>query len=313
MSESMMGLPLLEAPPPSRRASAQQKPIKVFPDQLYLEPTSVCNLKCTMCYTNVINGPDRRTLSYEQVTDFVSRYLDVVPPVVEAYWCGTGEAFLHKDFPRMVNRLMEYDSAVEQTIQTNGTINRLDEFTSLSRLSFSVSIDGPKDLHEWHRGPNTFERTLDFCKDALDRGCKSLLVRCLLRRDNIERLDEYHETLTDRLGPRFTVELNSPYDNTVLRPVRDFAEAIVHHDIDDSRTITTAEAVRICAEKYQGRYKIGVWDTVDNYISLNTYGVFTCCHGILKIGDIDDPIPILMQRMIDSEPNCMACAMHPCQ
>ncbi len=307
-----MELPLIDPPVPTTLL-ALQKPIKVHPEQLYLEPTSVCNLKCTMCYTNVINGPDRRTLSYEEVTDFVRRYLEVVPPVVDVYWCGTGEAFLHKDFPRMVNRVLEYGDQVKQTIQTNGTINRLDEFTSLEQLAFNVSVDGPKELHEWHRGENTFDRTMRFCRDALDRGCRSMNIRCLLRRDNIERLDEYHETLTDWLGPRFTIELNTPYNNSVLRPVRDFAEAINHHDIDDSRTITREEAFRIATEKYHGKYEICTCETVDNYISLNTYGVFTCCHGILKIGESYEPIPTLIQRMIDSKPDCMACAMHPCQ
>jgi sulfatase maturation enzyme AslB (radical SAM superfamily) len=313
MASTGMELPLIDVPALPTRRIRRQKPIKVCPEELYIEPTSVCNLKCTMCYTNVINGPDRRTLSYEEVTDFAQRYLDAVGPVVNVYWCGTGEAFLHKDFPRMVNRLLEYGPDIEQTIQTNGTIDRLDEFTSLERLSFNVSIDGPKELHEWHRGPNTFDRTLRFCKAALDRGCQSICIRCLLRRDNIERLDEYHQALTDWLGPRFTLELNPPFDNSVLRPVRDEAQAINQHDIDDSRTITTEEAVRICAEKYRGKYEICVWGTVDNYISLTTYGVFTCCHGILKIGEIVEPIPTLMQRMIDSKPRCLSCAMHPCQ
>src|SRR5262245_22110553 len=309
----MLRLPLLESPAAPARFPVQQKPVKVFPHELYLEPTSVCNLHCSMCYTNVINGPDRRTLSYDQVIGFVHRYLDAVPPVVNVYWCGTGEAFLHRDFPRMVNRLLEYGEVVEQTIQTNGTVNRLDEFTSLARIAFNVSIDGPKDLHEWHRGRNTFDRTLLFCRDALDRGCRSLNVRCLLRRDNIERLDEFHQVLTDWLGPRFTVELNPPFDNAVLRPVRDGAEAINPVSIGDSRSITEADAIRICIEKYQGRFAVGVSDTVDNYLSLTTYGVFTCCHGILKIGELEDPIPTLMQRMIDSERACVACAMHPCQ
>ena len=313
MSASRIGLGLVAVPPVPAQFPTTKKPVKVLPDQLFLEPASMCNLHCTMCYTNVINGSDRRMLSYEAVNDFVRRYVEATPPVVNVYWCGTGEAFMHQDFPRMVNRLLEYGDVIEQTIQTNGTINRLEEFTGLSRIDFHVSIDGPKDLHEWHRGANTFERTLNFCKDALERGCRSLHVRCLLRRDTIERLEEFQQVLTEWLGPRFTLELNPPYDNAVLRAVRDRAEAINHVDIDDSRTISSEEALRICAEKYHGKFEVCIRDVVHNYISLNTYGVFTCCNGILKIGDIDDPIPTLMQRMIDSEPDCLTCAMHPCQ
>ena len=57
---------------------------------------------------------------------------------------------------------------------------------------------------------------------------------------NIERLEEYQQVLTDSLGPRFTIELNPPYNNSVLRPMRDQAEAINRHDIDDSRSISRA-------------------------------------------------------------------------
>jgi len=313
MNSTGMELPLIDVPSRPMPHARQQKPIKTFPDHLYLEPTSVCNLKCTMCYTNVINGPDRRTLSYELVTDFVERYMDAVGPVVKVYWCGTGEAFLHKDFPRMVNRLLEHGANIEQTIQTNGTINRLDEFQSVKGMTFNVSIDGPKEAHERHRGPNTFERTIRFCRDALDRGCRTIHIRCLLRRDNIERLDEFQELLTDALGPRFDIELNPPFDNAVLRPVRDQAEVISRHDIDDSPTISRAEALRICAERYHGKFQICDEESVDNYVSLLTYGVFTCCNGIVKIGEAGDPVPMLLERMLASQPDCAACALFPCQ
>jgi MoaA/NifB/PqqE/SkfB family radical SAM enzyme len=294
--------------------TAAAKSVRVLPQSLYIEPISACNLHCKMCYTNVINGPGRRLLDAEQVLTFARRFLAVTPPQVWVYWCGTGELFMHKDFPRMVNVLTaEYDdAAIRVTIQTNGTLRRLHEFTAIGRLEFNVSIDGSREFHDWHRGQGTYDRTLDFCREALDRGCRQLTVRALLTRGNVEHLDEFHQDIRDRLGPGVGVALHVPYTNRVLRGVRD-SLLINQGDIDDSQALTLAEARRIMAEKYQDRYLIDEdAEAVDNYISLNTFGVYSCCHGVINIGSPDEDIPTLIARLAAAEAECRACSMFPC-
>jgi hypothetical protein len=51
---------------------------------------------------------------------------------------------------------------------------------------------------------------------------------------------------------------------------------------------------------------------VDNYLSLNTYGVLSCWHGILKMGEPEDDVNLLMDCIVASENKCRACAMFPC-
>lgn len=294
---------------------AVQKSVRVLPQSLYVEPISVCNLHCKMCYTNVINGPDKRVVAADRILGFVRRFLAVTPPQVWLYWCGTGEVFLHRDFPAMVNTLLaEYpDDVVTQTIQTNGTVKRLGEFDALHRLDFNVSIDGLREYHEWHRGKNTYDRTLAFCREALDRGCRSLQVRMLLTHENIGTLDEFHADLERHLGPRFELRVNAPFTNRVLRGVRQEALAINQGDIEDEKAISRAEAERILEEKYQGRYSLDRDpEAVDNYLSLTTYGVFSCCHGIIKVGEAETDIRTLKERMTAAEADCLSCAMFPC-
>src|SRR5262249_2453639 len=241
----------------------------------------------------------RPSLGREGASVFPRRFLAVPPPQVWVYWCGTGELFMHKDFPRMVNALTaEYDDeAIRVTIQTNGTLRRLHEFTALGRLEFNVSIDGSREFHDWHRGPGTYDRTLDFCREALDLGCRELTVRALLTRGNIQRLDEFHQDVRDRLGPKVDVVLHVPYTNRVRRGVRD-SLLINQGDIDDTQALTRAEAQRVLAERYQDRYWVDeTAEAVDNYISLNTFGVYTCCHGIINIGSPDEGIHTLIERM----------------
>src|SRR5262249_31788039 len=156
---------------------------------------------------------------------------------------------------------------------TNGAVNRLREIGPLERIDFCVSIDGWRPFHDWHRGAGTYDRTVAFCREAIDRGCKSLEVRCLLTRDNIRHLDEFHQDLVDRLGTNnFTHEFTCPYTNGHLHSVREVAPAINRHDIEDDRTMTAADARQILADTYQGRYTL--YDNhgmLKQHLCLSTY------------------------------------------
>src|SRR5690349_12948132 len=67
------------------------KPIQLVPNELYIEPTSVCNLKCKMCYTNVINGPDRLVVPSDRILTLIQRFAASTEGPFTIYWCGTGE------------------------------------------------------------------------------------------------------------------------------------------------------------------------------------------------------------------------------
>lgn len=309
---STVSLPVLTGAP---RAPAAFKPVRLLRKHLYIEPTSVCNLHCKMCYSNVINGKDRKVLTGAVMRDFARRFVEATEPPVFLYWCGTGEVFLHADFPQLVNELLEYGTAVEQTIQTNGTTpGRLDEFTSVEKLGFRVSIDGHREFHDWHRGEGTYERSVAFCRKAVDMGSRSVHVRCLLTRGNIDRLDEFEDDLKERIGPDVTLTLFTIFTNKYLDEARPNSPLINRNSIDDSPAISTAEARPILQARYGDRFQLVDEDeAVDNYISLNPYGVYTCCNGIIKVGEPDVDMETLVQRMIDSEPQCYACALYPCQ
>lgn len=291
------------------------KPIRVMRQELYIEPTSVCNLHCKMCYSNVINGAGRKVLPGHVIQDFAERFIKATEPPVHVYWCGTGEVFLHPDFPKLANRLLEYGDAVEQCIQTNGTTpRRLDELKSLKRLDFRVSIDGHREFHDWHRGKGSYERSVAFCRKAVDLGCRSMEIRCLLTRGNIERLDEFEDDLKSRIGPTISVSLETMFTNKDIREAREQSPAINPTDIDDSLAITPQEALPILQERYGNRFELSLGcEEVETYISLNPYGVYTCCNGIVRVGEPGADMDLLVQRIMnDSESGCHSCTMFPC-
>jgi MoaA/NifB/PqqE/SkfB family radical SAM enzyme len=285
-------------------------------DLLYLEPITACNLHCRMCYTNVINGPNRRVLSADLVLDFVRRYMALAPPSVELYWCGTGEVFLHPDFPAMVGAVYaEFGERVtSQTVQTNGTMTeRLRELPSMHLIDFFISVDGVEELHDWHRGAGTFAKTMQFCRTAHELGCRSIKVRTLLTRENIRRLDELYDQLRYYAGDEVMLGLILPYTDAILEKVRGRSLTINQKVIEDAQAIEKPEAEEILARLYGNRYEIEECEAVDNYISLTPFGVMTCCNGIINIGQADDAMDELFKRLEASESDCRSCEMFPCQ
>ena len=269
-----------------------------------------------MCYTNVINGPNRRLLDAGVVLDFVRRYMALAPPVVELYWCGTGEIFLHPDFPAMVGAVYdEFGERVSsQTIQTNGTMTqRLRELPSIDLIDFFISVDGVEEQHDWHRGAGTFAQTMEFCRTARELGCRSIKIRTLLTRDNIGRLDELHDELRRHAGDGVGLGLILPYNDALLDKVRAKSPTISQKPIDDGRMLAQAEAEEILAAQYGNRYEIEECEAVDNYIALTPFGVRTCCNGIIPIGQAADAMEELFARLEASESACRACEMFPCQ
>jgi hypothetical protein len=104
-----------------------------------------------------------------------------------------------------------------------------------------------------------------------------------------------------------------PFTNKTLRTVRSLSEAVVQKDIEDDKAISEEVARAVLQHKYQGRFTLEEDSpTVNNYLSLNTYGVYSCCNGIIKLGEIDTDVQTLKERLIASEEDCRSCAMFPC-
>jgi MoaA/NifB/PqqE/SkfB family radical SAM enzyme len=292
--------------------------VQIRANSLYIEPISACNLHCKMCYTHVINGSGRRRIELQQVLQFVEGYLAVVQLPAEIYWCGTGEVFLHPDFPEMVNRLLAgySDETLSHIIQTNGTIRRLREFDALERLNFRVSIDGLRPFHEWQRGKHTYDRTLDFCREAVDLGCRSMSIRMLLTKNNIQFIDEFDAELKSRIGPQIELRFIVPFNNQSVSGTRARSSAINPQEFEDTISITEAEVTRIFEEKYHHRYfyRANPTDmTVENYLSLTTYGVFSCCNGIIKLGEAGTWMNTLFEKLAAAGGSCRRCPMFPCE
>ncbi|MBP6994225.1 radical SAM protein, partial [Candidatus Woesebacteria bacterium] len=126
---------------------------------LYINPLERCNIACKICYT-------RKTapkLTEDQIVTFVERYREVNPLKVITF-CG-GEVMLLPYFPQLVNKLNALGIYIQ--IITNGTIDRLSEFSNPQLVNMIVSIDGLEPYHDQNRGEGNFRKSIQYLQDAI--------------------------------------------------------------------------------------------------------------------------------------------------
>jgi MoaA/NifB/PqqE/SkfB family radical SAM enzyme len=129
------------------------------------EATMRCNLHCEFCYVgDLLNleGEWRQELSLEALSKAFPEQKDFQISLTG------GEIFMRKDIMSVLDLFREKGYAAG-SLTTNGTIITEERAEALAELAakgflkhISVSVDGPKDLHDMARGlKGTFERTTE--------------------------------------------------------------------------------------------------------------------------------------------------------
>lgn len=130
-----------------------------FPIRLWIEPTSMCNLKCSLCPNKDMSGNQKGLMDFElfkKIIDEVSTY------AYDINLFHRGESLLHADIVEMIQYAKS--RGVYTRIHTNGTL--LTE--SLSRQIFNSGLDFlsfsfdsyDKKLYETNRVNSDFDKTL---------------------------------------------------------------------------------------------------------------------------------------------------------
>ena len=136
---------------------------------LAIEVTNKCNLNCDFCYAN--SNTKNEQLSIEKM----KRAMDIVNPTGIAF-TGGEPLVRHDDIVEMLPYAQKFigDDFKGIRIETNATLPiDFNAFTlngSPKGIHFNVSLDGMKELHESQRGIGTYDKVVDFIKEAGDRG-----------------------------------------------------------------------------------------------------------------------------------------------
>jgi uncharacterized protein len=179
--------------------------------------SSTCNLDCTYCYylskAMLSDGPGAGRMSDEVLELFIKQYIDgVTGPEVVFSWQGGEPTLLGLEFFQKVVALEKKhakpNQKIQNDLQTNGTLLNEEwcEFLKANHFLVGLSIDGPKEIHDYYRitkgGKPTFDIVFNAAKLLQRHGVPFNTLTCVNRFNGRRPLDVY----------RFlTQELNSTH------------------------------------------------------------------------------------------------------
>lgn len=142
-----------------------------FPVQLIQYVTARCNLRCDHCfYKNTLNAKDPGEIELDTL---ISKTKKLAPLLW--YSITGGEVFIRKDFEKLVLEIQNKLRPKFFSFPTNGWYTKrtfngiLHVLQRLKRgnLILFFSIDGPQDMHDKIRGPNSYKNlreTIEYLK-----------------------------------------------------------------------------------------------------------------------------------------------------
>lgn len=138
------------------------------PIKIQWKITNKCNLKCKHCYLGKLDGFE---LPFEKADEIVDTIIN--SNVMEVTISG-GECLTYKGIEKIIKKFLI--NGIKVDVFTNALLlkNVLDKIDSdilnKSALLFYVSVDGLKSNHEQIRGKNTFDKTIENIKYAIEKG-----------------------------------------------------------------------------------------------------------------------------------------------
>ncbi|MBB4209969.1 uncharacterized protein EV659_10128 [Rhodothalassium salexigens DSM 2132] len=183
-----------------------------------IKPTHICNLACTYCYNDDVRDPVMRDETLERTIAETFAYARAHAPGrrVSFIWHGGEPMVAGRAFYEQACDLQRHyagDLTYANSIQTNGVLINdawLDLFAR-ERFSLSVSIDGPKPVHDAYRldkrGRGSFDRVMAAVESVQAAGLP-LGVCVVISRANRDRVDELYDLLAARGLPFNVIPIN---------------------------------------------------------------------------------------------------------
>lgn len=167
-----------------------------------------CNIACEYCFyacKSQLFGSGAHRMSEEVLGCLVKSYLELHFPINIFTWQGGEPTLMGLDFYKKAIQLQQPYQAeghvISNALQTNGIL--LDDawckFLAESRFLCGISLDGPKDFHDYYRrdraGKGTYDRVISGIEACLQHNVEfNILV--LLNNRNVNHPDELFDFFT---------------------------------------------------------------------------------------------------------------------
>ena len=226
----MLALPVLAATP---------KPWRDGPSQLVLFVTDRCNARCAHCFHSDTLNSGKRLLSLQEHAELAKAAGELLTVSVSG-----GEPTLRDDLPDLYRLYSERGAARTFFVPTNGlspdlvlrAARGMLESRGKTPVVFSISLDGPRDLHDAIRGvPGNFDRALDTYRALADLKHEHpkrlrLKVGTVLMNENVARIAELAAFVAREMPlvdfHDFEILRGSPKDARLTPPTVEELEAL---------------------------------------------------------------------------------------
>jgi radical SAM protein with 4Fe4S-binding SPASM domain len=174
-----------------------------LPQEVSLQLTYRCNLRCTHCYQWNEQGFFRDFSPQRQKTELdmkiVESVLRTTAPMRSKLFLWGGEPLMHTKFGEVAELLERYPRTVNMC--TNGLLfkRKLEDMLRIGEnLNLLVSLDGLGEDHEALRGKGTFKRTIENVQMMLDlqregRFKGELSLSCMVSHVTVGKMYEFME------------------------------------------------------------------------------------------------------------------------
>jgi MoaA/NifB/PqqE/SkfB family radical SAM enzyme len=182
------------------------------PIRVYYELLRKCNLFCKHCFVNA-----SRDGAYGEPTESVFQVINELSDdgVIDLRFTG-GEPTLRKDLFQILRYAKDKHFSV--SLNTNGIYGNpkkiADNLAELDLEQVTISLDGMRENHEYMRGPNTFDRTLEAVALLSERGVK-LRFNTVITKRNCSDIPPLIE-----LANKYAQEINFFYMRPIGRAIK---------------------------------------------------------------------------------------------
>jgi len=172
-----------------------------IPNEIDIQLTYACNLRCKMCYQwnddGYFHGYNKEIQNKEIDADIFGKILRETREVKSRLYLWGGEPLYHSNWPELADLLVEDPRYT--VICTNGILleKNMDSLLKISpNLALLVSIDGIGEVNNALRGKNTFERLISQMASVLEEQKKgnykgTVSVNVVLNDDLIPKLYDF--------------------------------------------------------------------------------------------------------------------------
>ena len=222
----------------------------------------ICNLDCKYCFylekENLYRGTDKWAMQPEVLEAYISQYIEAQPSEdVSFAWQGGEPTLLGVDYFQNVLDLQKKHAGgkrIHNAFQTNGVLldDSWGEFLSANAFLVGLSIDGPRELHDYYRvdkgGQPTFARVVRGAGVLKKHGVEFNTLTVLNRKNSCHPLEVY----------RFLKEMGSGYMQFI--PI-----------VERIASAPAKDGLVLIAPRYAGAAEVSPWS-----VEPQQFGRFLC-------------------------------------